>query len=259
MKNKVIITGYPKSGNTWLTRLIAEALDSPVIGFYNEPDNEEEAIEGLERNGLFEVFKSHSPPPLIRRKEPNAHIISIVRDPRETYASSIRFFNLSRHHAKRRFNQHLPFRTFYKILDHVTNGKKNQRRRLRNAFLFGDWKVHPHLGISWNEFYSFSKQKNNETAIIRYESLSEKPEKTLQTLFDSLGIEVSKPLLEKAIFNQSFSRKKNELQKLNLPRKANFLKSGKTDSWRESITTNEADTLWGNCSVIAESLGYKDH
>ena len=38
MKNKVIITGYPKSGNTWLTRLIAEALDSPVIGFYNEAD-----------------------------------------------------------------------------------------------------------------------------------------------------------------------------------------------------------------------------
>ena len=55
----ILITGYPKSGNTWLTRLIAELLDSPVKGFYQQPKHNELAIEGQERQGNYVIYKGH--------------------------------------------------------------------------------------------------------------------------------------------------------------------------------------------------------
>ncbi len=58
-KKKVIIVGYPKSGNTWITRLTAELLNCPVKGFLYEKDNNEIAIEGLNRTSIYECYKSH--------------------------------------------------------------------------------------------------------------------------------------------------------------------------------------------------------
>ena len=46
IKNNIVIAGYPKSGNTWLTRLVAEVLKCPVVGFLEQPQNNEIAIEG---------------------------------------------------------------------------------------------------------------------------------------------------------------------------------------------------------------------
>lgn len=55
---KIIIAGYPKSGNTWLTRLVAEIVGCPVTGFlYSQ--HFEIAKEGGDRKSEFECFKSH--------------------------------------------------------------------------------------------------------------------------------------------------------------------------------------------------------
>ena len=35
---KIIIVGYPKSGNTWLTRLTADLVGCPVEGFLYNPN-----------------------------------------------------------------------------------------------------------------------------------------------------------------------------------------------------------------------------
>ena len=44
----IIVAGYPKSGCTWATRLLAELVGCPVAGFWNS-DKDEIAIEGEER------------------------------------------------------------------------------------------------------------------------------------------------------------------------------------------------------------------
>lgn len=54
----VIVSGYPKSGNTWTTRLVAEAIGCPVKGFWGS-DHNEIAIEGAERDSEFLVYMSH--------------------------------------------------------------------------------------------------------------------------------------------------------------------------------------------------------
>ena len=44
MKN-IIVVGYPKSGCTWATRLVAELVGCPVGGFW-QSDKKEIAVEG---------------------------------------------------------------------------------------------------------------------------------------------------------------------------------------------------------------------
>ena len=59
MKTRIIVCGYPKSGNTWLTRLVAEIIMSPVVGFWMYPLHNEVAIEGLDRKSDYMCFKAH--------------------------------------------------------------------------------------------------------------------------------------------------------------------------------------------------------
>lgn len=83
--NTIVITGYPKSGNTWLTRLVGEVTQFPVVGFWNEPDNPEIAIEGLDRENGGEVYKSHHTVSEIFKHEcfipGSTKVICIIRNP----------------------------------------------------------------------------------------------------------------------------------------------------------------------------------
>ena len=44
------IVSYPRSGNTWLSRILGDLLDSPVTGIF---DARPLAEEGLDRQGEF--------------------------------------------------------------------------------------------------------------------------------------------------------------------------------------------------------------
>ena len=66
-KRRVLVVGYPKSGNTWLTRLTAELLGAPVKGFWREPQSFELAVEGSARSSEIEVYKGHQPYAVVRR------------------------------------------------------------------------------------------------------------------------------------------------------------------------------------------------
>ena len=58
-KRKIIVMGFPKSGNTWLARLLAEVFDCPSRGYLFSKDGKDPVIEGLNRQSGIEVYKSH--------------------------------------------------------------------------------------------------------------------------------------------------------------------------------------------------------
>jgi len=239
---EIIVTGYPKSGNTWAARLIAECLDSPVVGFFNEPDNNEIAIEGLEREGTFKIYKSHSPPSEIFNINPTACVIHIHRDPRETLASALRFFAPRKYFSRFPFNQHFPFSFLYSLVDGIFPAEQYHRSRLIRAFASGDRRVHPALGISWLEFYSDCLLHSTSTHMLSYEELLKEPSQALKPVIAAISSSSIKNI-PSAISNQSFSVAKKRFLKEGSLEKANFLKSGKTSTWETILTKNEIKKL----------------
>jgi hypothetical protein len=60
MQKKVIyVCGHPKSGNTWLTRLLGSVLNSPTGGCMPSQDGKEIATEGQDRTGNYFIRKGH--------------------------------------------------------------------------------------------------------------------------------------------------------------------------------------------------------
>src|SRR6056297_564086 len=93
----VIASGYPKSGNTWLTRLTAQLIGCPVKGFWTQPQNKDHAIEGTERVSEYRCFKSHHTYQSLEESfttfgNRTEKVIYIVRDPRDVAISATFFF-----------------------------------------------------------------------------------------------------------------------------------------------------------------------
>lgn len=55
----IYVAGHPRSGTTWLTRLLGDALNCPTGGTLPEYDRTEPATEGQGRPGPFVVRKGH--------------------------------------------------------------------------------------------------------------------------------------------------------------------------------------------------------
>lgn len=92
----IIIVGYPNSGNTWVTRLVAELVGCPVVGFLGS-DHNEIAIEGLQRKLPFQCFKSHHQLHELRDIKTNTKIIIyVVREPRDICISGSKYFDINR-------------------------------------------------------------------------------------------------------------------------------------------------------------------
>lgn len=101
--NDVIVCGFPRSGNTWLARLLGDAVDSPVTGWKAAHPLGE---EGLDRPGVFVVRQLHLRPskhdmgefmPSAYRVCPKYYdgerIVLIVRDPRDVILSVMNYWN----------------------------------------------------------------------------------------------------------------------------------------------------------------------
>ena len=89
---RIIIAGYPKSGNTWLTRLVAQLCDAPASGFLDAQNEivNDIVTEGFHRNSEIEIVKTHHWHDTLPKS--NAKVIYIVRDPRQILLSASRYF-----------------------------------------------------------------------------------------------------------------------------------------------------------------------
>ena len=95
-RQAIYVAAYPKSGSTYLTRLLGDVLDSPTGGCMPSEDSKEIATEGQDRTGTYIVRKGHfvlvdndtgpvvpSPHRLAWKRLTNEKIVFLVRDPRD--------------------------------------------------------------------------------------------------------------------------------------------------------------------------------
>jgi hypothetical protein len=233
---QIIIVGYPKSGCTWATRLVAELVDCPVGGFWRRP-KKEISVEGEERVSDFRCYKSHHQLAelAVRPGDPGSWIIYILRDPRDIAISAADYFQFDRFpklaglFRRVRRGEKLYRHTLYPLLVR----KDYRLERMTEALLRGAADVNSWLRVSWREHWRPYAQAG--VPVIRYEDLLTAPDEQAARVLRHLGIERTAGEIAAAVKNQSFNRKKEMLLQKGETGQAKFLRVGKSGQWREKL------------------------
>jgi hypothetical protein len=232
----IIVAGYPKSGCTWATRLVAELVGCPVAGFWQRGKNEI-AIEGQERVSDFRVYKSHHQLAELeaRPNDPATWIIYILRDPRDIALSGANYFEFNRFPKISRFFGR--FRRGTKLYRHTLQPllvRQNYRlQKMTEALLYGSAEVHNWCRVSWSEHRQPYQQAG--VPIVRYEDLLAAPEEQAARILRHLGIDRPPEAIARAVRNQSFAHKKDALLQSGETGRAKFLRVGKSEQWRDKL------------------------
>lgn len=288
-KELIFVNGFPKSGNTWLTRLLAECLASPSGSGYFR-DEIDIATEGHERKGEYKVLKSHYFLDDFPKEHLDKRIVCPVRDVRDVLVSAFFFEYMALQAAPRiirylarRFDMLNFFYDIYKMDEkHVELGdsgsiilhvKKYWCRKkfveyIRNTSKDWEYKsaaTNPkHESSNWLKFYRQWSSFDGKIVFVRYEDL------LLDTLTEVKRIlqELQIPLppeneLETAVVKQSFENKRRyftENKKASTFRGGkynfNFLRTGKEGEWRNYLPPALEEVIVNDHVQMMERFGY---
>lgn len=247
--NTLYIVGYPKSGNTWVTRLIADALRAYVLDEVMGPGHDV-ACEINDRlqfdcKQKLKVAKIHYPPNMFfdRVCANPKYIVYVYRDFRDVANSA--FFYWNRKHSKSNMNGNMLSKLRYRVLQRplllyryrvFVNGLAENTNEWFSKYV-GHWSEHTQM---WQEYLISDERVRH--ASVSYESLWKDPVGVLGSLFDTLGFagRYSTNCLKEAVDRESFEgirsyygkRCETEQGKENIT----FLRKGSPQDWQNYFT-----------------------
>jgi len=236
-KKTIVVVGYPKSGNTWTTGLVAQLLNCPVRGFLDEPENDEIAIEGSERISEYEVLKAHQPwPMLVRSPTPIHKIIYVVRDPRDIAVSGAHYFDFEKFKS---FRDKFIDEKFAAMAETVCHGSS-----------------YPWCNVSWSQHVSGYLPELRGAFLVRYEDLLNNGKEQLKRMTLFLDVERSDQEIEECLAAQSFDAVRRKAIEQGDLRKQNFLRSGGGHQYLDSLTAEQTKAIELSCARGMQALGY---
>ncbi len=270
-KRPLYVIGYPKSGNTWLARLMADLLDSPLVGG-NNPIDRADTKQNYE--GQFIIYKLHhsgkSKPCNITKE---SLILYIVRDFRDVLVSG--FFHFYRNISddaviaenSLESKLHILYRFYFRhqILRMIRQWQGNEidvlmrrARTLYNEFRFVVFRkkrtIQLHIG-NWSEHVNYWTSFPNVN-VIKYEDLLTDPYNTLQKVFCKMGINHSKRNLVEIIERQSFKSRRKEFQKKADQVNTKFLRKGVAGDWKRFLDEKMIQRIKKAHGPAMNRLGY---
>ncbi|WP_150464420.1 sulfotransferase domain-containing protein [Francisella sp. XLW-1] len=235
LKEEIYVIGFPKSGNTWLSRLMADITNSNI---YVESDNDfiNSSENSSGKTGDFIIHKIHVANDLCKVLESKK--IYILRDPRAVFVSA--FFHNFRSLQERNINKSFLMRLLFnfeianvnKAWNKTVLARINDFKNRSGAMKVGNWSNHV-------EFWSNQK----DICIVRYEDLLENTQVVMERILQELGINYSKNKLESVIERQSFKIKKEEFMQKNDRQNASFLRSGEKEDWKKYLSQKQIKTI----------------
>lgn len=241
-EKEIIVVGYPKSGNTWLSRLLGSAIGCPVMGFKSALPL---ATEGLDRKSSYVVRQLH----LKQRyhcKGDNflvsAHgacidnwkgekVVLVVRDPRDVIVSVKHYWNIES------INETIKAMYFAtKPLDNMP---------------------YQQFVVDWSTV-------TIPTYTVLYERLKKRKEFELSNLIDRMAIpNIPWSRIEKAWSENDFDRTRNRIEMDGDDRpygksiQLKNLRKGSVGDWRYHFTRADAELTWECFGGLMIRLGYE--
>jgi len=259
VKNKepIYVIGFPKSGNTWLARMLAEMTRSNIavstpMDVVNAADN------SSERNGRYVIHKEH----VVKDVDGvlQSKVIYIVRDVRDVLVSW--FFHCNRWIrpesiignalCKRYLNHEV--KKSINILRSSIEAEfiAEMRYRLRlllrgksDRMIIGGWSEHVHFWTC-----------EPSVVVVKYEDLLKDTEGELRRIAISLGLAIDFGQIPRVVFNQSFKKKKIDFQNKGDDKNSRFLRSGKAGSWKDFLDISTVKKIECKHADIMNKFGY---
>lgn len=253
-KEPIFVIGFPKSGNTWLARLIAEVTDSNL-----NPRNPVDAADfSHERTGNYLVNKEH----VIQNMNDilDGKVIYIVRDVRDVLVSG--FFHCNRWCDEDKIKKSMFFKMYF---NHEIN-KLNEKwqgnlwaeftYRIKSFLisLVRDKSEKVRIG-SWSNHVLFWTQKK-DVVVVRYEDLLQNTEGEVRRILAELKINVDESAVIKTVSNQSFENKKKKFIHSGDVKNNKFLRSGKEGGWQSLLSPKSVTKIEKMHSQVMNKYGY---
>lgn len=241
-RREIYISSYPKSGSTWLTRLLADVLNCPSGGSTPEQDEKEIATEGYDRPGKYIVRKGHfrlvdnnieagrfrtvdnkivpEPHRLNWQNVTNELLVFLYRDPRDICVSGAWHWRT----------------TPQAFLDRMIKG---------DIARCGRW-----------DYYCQQHLENKCTIVeVSYEELLKDTFNELKSIIEYLGVEMPYDnWIKQAIERQSFKIKSAGMTEQEM--RKNNMRKGITGDWRNHFTPAMNNKIWLEFGWMMERLGY---
>jgi len=272
----IYVTGFPKSGNTWLSRLVARVAEAPVVGGLMR-GNEEIAADVnklIEKESNFRTAKIHFLPEAFTREvDANpSRVIYIYRDYRDIIISAFYYFHpefknlpLERLHPFQ-VGYYNPFRQWQihqnrkKLFDFI---QSYTMQGVPNNPDFGTWQEHY---CNWRDY--LQNNASIQSTFVCYEDLLEDTSAEVKRALSEVEVPYStdEDALLKIVQEESFSNKKEYFKKLmrsnqkdapgGVKMNYQFLRSGKSGEWKRYFSKGIKDYIEQKNGALLTTLGY---
>lgn len=256
----IVICGYPRSGTTWLSRLVAELLDCPLKGNWGFSRQLPQDVEGLGRRSDYECYKSHHRlSALTGPTDRQIHrLLYVVRDPRDVAISASHHFDVP-FPTLRTATSWLPAgaRVYGRLSAFLNRGipRRLKKRRFIDAVMHGDPAISEWLAVPWREHVR--PFRTASVPIVRYEDLLNDPVSACTYLLASIGVDKAGTEVRQAIAHQAFDKRKQEFKDRGQSYEYRFLRRGQQGYWRREFTAAEKREFTRTLGEDLQSLSYE--
>jgi hypothetical protein len=272
----VYIVGFPKSGNTWLVRLVADTLIAPVRdgAMEDSPELAAEINASLHACAVpeYETLKIHYLPEVFFAEiDPNPRrIVYIYRDVRDVAISSFFYFEaVAEADAEKMGFARLATQVARKGPRYVQRHWKARRKLMRyiqdwclnGVLAFGTWSQHIR---EWRMVASTRSCIN--MSFISYENLLKDTEHALRKLVGELGLpRPSGSRLREAVARQSFGEQKKRFATYSVTSEMPFspqfqmwfLRRGISGDWKRFLSPQMERVIYRHHGITLMELGYR--